>query len=154
VDFGTFAPSASGREFVEVNISSSLISLVSHFVEREDADLARLLRGLQAIRVNVIGLDNENRSALAERVKTVRQQLDSKGWERVVTAQQRDQDVGVYLKTQGGESVQGLTVVVMEGDKQAVFVNVVGDIRPEQVSKLAEKFNIEPLKKIAPQISK
>ena len=108
----------------------------------------------RSIRVNVVGLDNNNRNELAERVKSVRKQLESKGWERVVTAQQRDQDVGVYLKTQGGEAVQGLTVVVLDGAKEAVFVNVVGEIRPEQVSKLAEKFNIEPLKKIAPQMSK
>jgi hypothetical protein len=34
----------------------------------------------------------------------------------------------------------------MQGDGHAVFVNVVGDIRPEKLAMVGERFNIEPLK--------
>jgi len=149
VDFGVFSAPASGGEFVEVNLTSNLIALAARFVEKEDADVANLIKGLHGIRVNVIGLDDQNRTEMEERIQKVRKQLDGNGWERVVTAKQKEHDVGVYLKTKDSDTVQGLVVTVLEGTKQAVFVNVVGNIRPEQVSQLGEKFHIEPLKKIA-----
>ena len=147
VDFGKFSTPGAGGEFVEVNLTSSLISLAAKFVEKEEPDVARLLGGLQLVRVTVIGLNDENRGDLEKRTQKIRKDLDSKGWERIVTAQKDDQDVGVYLKTHGKDSVQGVVVTVMEGKKQAVFVNVVGDIKPEQLSMLGEKLHIDPLKK-------
>jgi hypothetical protein len=37
----------------------------------------------------------------------------------------------------------------MEGNHQAVFVNIVGDIKPEQIAMIGERLHIDPLKKIA-----
>src|SRR6478609_8210477 len=51
VDFGTFAAPASGGEFVEVNVTSSLISLATKFLEKDQPDVAQVLKGLQLVRV-------------------------------------------------------------------------------------------------------
>ncbi len=147
IDFGDFAPPSSGGEFVEVNLTSSLISLAARFVEKADADVAQLLSGLHLVRVNVIGLDDSNRPELEKRIQGVRKQLDGKGWERIVTAQKEGQDVSVFLKTQNKDTVQGVVVMVLDGDKQAVFVNVVGNIKPDQLALLGDKLNIDQLKK-------
>jgi len=146
VDFGTFSPSASGGEFVEVNLSSNLISMAAQFIQKSEPDVAKLLTGLHQVRVNVIGLDDENRVDLEKRVRKVRRELDSKGWERVVTALEKNQDVGVYLKTANKDTIQGLAVIVLEGKKEAVFVNIVGNIKPEQLAMVGERLHIEPLK--------
>ena len=65
-----------------------------------------------------------------------------------MTAQKKDEDVGVYIKTRGEEAVQGVVVTVIDGNKEAVLVNIVGDIKPEKLAIIGERFNIEPLKKI------
>jgi len=147
VDFGTFS-AASGGEFVEVNVTSSLISLAASFVEKEEPDVAKLLKGLQLVHVNVVGINDENKADLDTRAQKICKDLESKGWEKVVTAQQRDQNVGIYLKTQQNGNVQGLVVVAVDGKKEAVFVNVVGDIKPEQLSTLGDRLHIDPLKKL------
>src|SRR5439155_533363 len=72
VDFGKFSPPASGGEFVEVHIKSNVISMVARLVEKSEPDVAELIRGLQLIRVNVIGLDEENRAEMEKRVKKIR----------------------------------------------------------------------------------
>jgi hypothetical protein len=148
VDFGAFAPPASGGEFVEVNISSSLISMAARLVEKQEPDVAQLLNGLHLIQVHVVGLDDDNRSELERRVQKLRKELDGKGWEKVVTAKNQDQDVGIYLKTQDKDSVEGLVVMVVEPNKQAVFINIVGDIKPEKLALLGDRLHIDPLKKI------
>src|SRR5438093_12706276 len=85
IDFGKFSPPASGGEFVEVHIKSNLISMAARLVEKSEPDLAELIRGLQLIRVNVIGLDEENRAEVDKRVKNIRSKLHAHGLERFVT---------------------------------------------------------------------
>ena len=154
VDFGKFSPSASGGEFVEVNVKSNLIAMVARLTKKEEPEVAELLSGLQLIRVNVIGLNEENRAEIQERVKTIRGELDAQGWESIVTAQQKNEDVRIYLKIRGDEAVQGLVVTILEGNKQAVLVNIVGDIKPEKLAEVGEQFNIDPLKKIGRGLKK
>jgi len=149
VDFGTFSPPKGGGEFVEVNVPTGLIALAARLVEKEEPEVAKLLNGLKLVRVNVIGLDGENRAVLQERAQKIRNSLAGKGWERIVTAQQKDQNVSVYLKMAEAGAVQGLVAVVLDGKAHAVFANVVGDIRPEQLAMLGDKFHIDPLKQIS-----
>jgi hypothetical protein len=115
---------------------------------KDETEVTEVLKGLKSIRVNVLGVNQENREDLQNRIQSVRSQLDQGGWERVVTVMNGKDDVGVYMKTRGPEAVEGLVVTVLEGKGHAVFVNVVGDIRPEKLSMLGERFNIEPLKHI------
>jgi len=50
------------------------------------------------------------------------------------------------MKTRGPEAVEGIVVTVLEDKGHAVFVNLVGDIRPDKLNTVGERFNIEPLK--------
>jgi len=144
VEFGKLTPTPGG-EFVEVNVNSNLIAMVASLA-KDDPQVTEVLKGLKGIRVNVVGLNQGNREELEGRIQSVRSQLDDGGWERVVTVVNGKDDVGVHLKMRGPEAVEGLVVTILEGKGHAVFVNVVGDIRPEKLTMLGERFNIEPLK--------
>ena len=144
VDFGKFTPPPGG-EFVEVNVNSNLIAMVTNLA-KDEPEVVEVLKGLKSIRVNVIGLNQANREEVENRVQSVRTQLDDGGWERIVTVLKGKDDIGVYMKTRGPEAVEGIVVTVLGGKNQAVLVNVVGDIRPEKLQVLGERFNIEPLK--------
>ena len=61
------------------------------------------------------------------------------------------EDVGVFTKTRGGDALAGLAVTVTDG-KDVVLVNIVGDIRPDQIAALGESLNIKPLKDIGKAI--
>jgi uncharacterized protein DUF4252 len=63
--------------------------------------------------------------------------------------QEKNDDVAIYLKTRGKEAVEGLVVTVLDGRKEAVFVNIVGDIKLEKLAALGDKFNLDALKKAA-----
>jgi Domain of unknown function (DUF4252) len=148
IDFGKITPAAGGT-FVEVNVKAQLISLAARLVEKEEPAAADLLRNLKAVRVNVVGLDEGNREELQGILKKLRSELDRSGWERIVTVQDKDEEVGVFVKHRGDEAIEGIVVTVVDGDKEAVLVNVVGDIDPEKIALLGEKLGIDPLKKAA-----
>lgn len=154
IDFGKLTPAADGGQFVEVNIKGNLLNMAARLAAKEEPEIAELLKGIQSVRVNVVGLDDGNRAETQARIKAVRGELDVKGWERVVAVSEKDQDVGIYLKTRGQDAVEGLVVTVIENGKQAVLVNIVGDIRPEKLADLGEKLGIEPLKNLHPTSGK
>ncbi len=147
IDLGKFTPTA-GAEFVEVNINSNLIAMVTNFAKKAEPEVAEILMGLKSIRVNVMGMNDKNREDITARVASLRAQLDKGGWDRVVTVMKDEDDVGVFMKTRGADVVEGLVVTVLNGNNQAVFVNIIGDIRPEKLATVGERFNIEPLKHI------
>jgi hypothetical protein len=148
VDFGSFSPPKSGGQFVEVNVPAALINLAAQVVAKDEPEAAKLLNGLKLVKVNVIALDDENRPDLEKRAQKIRQDLSGNGWERVVTVQEKDQDVSVYLNMDGSGVVQGLAAVVINGKDQAVFANVVGEIKPEQLAMLGDRLHIKPLKEL------
>ena len=149
VDFGKFTPSGDGGEFVEIQIKSNLLSLAAQMVEKQEPDVAKIMRSVELIHVNVIGLTDANRADVEKRVRQIRHDLDAQGWEHNVVVQQKDgEDVGVYTKTRGGEALAGLAITVIEPKAEVVLINIVGDIRPDQVAALGEKLDIEPLKKV------
>ncbi len=146
VDLGTWMPPKKGGEFVEVNLRDNLLGMAARIAAKDQPEVSELLNGIHSIRVHVIGLDDSNRNTNTEHVQALRKSLDASGWERVVSVAETNQEVAVHLRTQGSEAVQGLVVTVLEGNHQAVVVHISGDIRPEKLATLGEKFGIEPLK--------
>jgi len=146
IDFGSFTPSENGT-FVEIKISKGLINMATRITEESEPEMARILSGLNSIRVNVIEFDDKDREGIESRVYDIRNQLDSRGWERVVNVREDKEDVGVYVKLNGEEAIEGLAVTVISGD-EAVLVHVDGRIRPEELAQVGERLNIKPLQKL------
>ena len=154
VDFGKFSPPGRGGEFVEIDLKSNLVAMVASFAKKGQPEVAELLKGLHSARINVIGLTEENRVEMEQKIKDIRSHLDTHGWTRVVTVQEKGEDVGIYIKTRGEEAVEGVVVTVLDGKHEAVFINVVGDIRPEQLAVIGERLNLDPLKKVGNKLKK
>jgi hypothetical protein len=153
IDFGEFIAPSDGGEFVEVNLQSNLLSLASKLVAKHEPEAASLLANIEAVRVNVVGFDQKNRESLVAKAREVKEKLAREKWDKIVTAQQKNEDVNIYVKT-SGEAIEGVTIVVLEGEKQAVFVNVVGNIKPEQLSMLGDRLHIDELKKAGQAVEK
>lgn len=149
VDIGQLMPSAKG-EFVEVNLSPGMLKFAAKLATRHDPDAAELIANLKRIRVNVIGMDDSNRVATTEKIESVRRTLESQGWTKMVTVRDADQgdNVDVHVKQRGDDSIDGLVVTIIDRKGEAVFVNIVGNINADQIAKIADKFDIDPLKKV------
>jgi ATP sulfurylase len=155
VDMARVVEPAKAAQYVDVNVGRTLISLAARFVEKQQPETAELLRSVHLVRVNVVGVTDENREELQKRIGELRSQLDKQGWQRIVAVQEKNgEDVGVYLKTRGNDAVEGLFVSVLDGKKEAVLVNIVGDIRPEQVMALGEALGIDAVKQAGAAVKK
>ena len=128
--------------------------MVARIVQKSENEAGELLKGLERVRVNVVGLDDENRADIQERVTAIRSKLDEEGWDPIVTVKDKGDDVAVYLKMRGEEAVEGIVVTVLDGNKEAVFINIVGNIQPEKIAMIGEKLNLPPLTKLTAALKK
>ena len=149
IDIGQLMPSAKGQ-FVEVNLSQAMLKFAARIAARHEPEAAEMIRNLKSIRVNVVGLDDTNRAATVEQIESVRRKLETQGWTKMVTVREKNDgdNVDVHVKQHGEEAIDGLVVTVIDRKGEAVFVNIVGNINADQIAKIAEKFDIEPLRKV------
>lgn len=149
VDFKNFLPAAIG-EVVEVDINPSLLRFAAKVAGKQEPQAAELLGKIQHVRVNVVDLDDSNRADALGKIAAVRAQLEAAGWQKAVSVRnsKKGEDVAVFIQQAGDDAIAGIVVTVIQNKKQAVFVNVVGDIRADQLASIGAQFNIPPLRNL------
>jgi len=147
VDIGQLIPAAKG-EFVEVNLSPGMLKFAAKIASRQEPEAAELIGNLKRVRVNVVSLDDSNRKETIAQIESVRRKLEGQGWTQMVSVRERGDgdNVDVHVKQRGEDIIEGLVVTVIDRKGEAVFVNIVGNISADQIAKVAENLNIEPLK--------
>ena len=147
-DFGDLKP-AAGEQFVQVDLNGTLLRLAAAFTKNEEPQIAELIGNLERVRVNVLGLSDENRETTLAQIEAIRADLDAQGWKRVVTVREaKGDDVAIFIKEAGGTSIHGVVISVISHSGEAVLVNVVGDVAIDQLAALGESLNIDPLRKL------
>ena len=148
VDFGEIDELKDVEETVEVFIRGPLLRFVSKATRNEDPNLADLLDGLLLIRVNVFEVTPDNEQKVKDVISDISKKLEKKKWERMVRIRKRDENANVFTQFGKNDELTGLVVLGFEERDEAVFVNIVGRIDPEQLGKLSGKFNIPSLDSI------
>ncbi len=139
VDFGELS-AVFGEPSVQISVGESLLGLVSSLSASEDPEAAELFNRLNGVRVSVFETDSMADGAV-DLVKDVSSRLSDRGWEAVVTVNSKDEQVRVFMMI-NDDQVEGITVMAIE-ETEAVFVNVIGSINPEELGKVMENFDIE-----------
>jgi hypothetical protein len=114
---------------IQVMLDPPLLKLVASASKQSDEDLNALISQLAFVRVNVYEDLSTEDAKLAEAVDTQVTTLAGKGWSTVARVRQDDQHVDVLMKTVD-DKIVGF-VVFVAGDGDLVFVNIAGDIDPE-----------------------
>lgn len=149
VDIGQLVPSTKGQ-FVEVNLSPALMKFAARLAKHQEPDAAEIVGDIKHVRVNVVGLDDANRATNIEKIEAARAKLESQGWAKLVTVREANDgdNVAIFAKMKGEDSIEGLVVTVIDRKGEAVFVNIVGTINPDKIASLAEKYDLEPLRHV------
>jgi hypothetical protein len=131
---------------VEVNLQGTLLKMVAAAArakrdgdEEEGENSARaaaLLERISAIYVRIYEPEDVPMETLEARSADLIDRLRAEGWETIVRVREEDEHVNIQLRSRNEDTVAGLVVLVNETDGESVFVNIVGDISPEDIGQL------------------
>lgn len=153
-DFGNIPGPTGQGEQVEVHLPRNLVAIAARIVAKQEPEIAKLLGSIDSVHVRVVGLDDGNRADVQKRIGEIRSQLANGGWHRIVSVNDSGDDVAIYMRTSGDESIEGVTITVIDHNAEAVLVNVVGSIRPEQIAELAEVLHVPHLASLSAAIER
>ena len=107
----------------------------------DDPETRALLSSLDGVRVRVYEIDGDA-GRVAARMDRMSANLQDDGWERVVLVREQAETVHMLLRMTDGR-ISGMTVLVCDGDREAVVVNLMGDIRPEHFSDVMVALDVD-----------
>jgi hypothetical protein len=141
VDFGSLS-SVYGEPRVMINISGLVLKFMAAATaaHQDEAEAAELMRNLKAVRVNVYSTAGVLEPAL-EQIARVKEMLQKHDWQPVVQVRESDEEVQIFMKADD-TGVQGLTVMSVDSE-EAVFINILGQIDPSQLSVVMDKLDVD-----------
>ena len=127
---------------VEINIEGALLSLVAAGAKNSDPEFASLIGGLKSIKLRVIPLKDLDESALRTKMGRTVSWLEDRGWKATLKVRNEGEETYIYLKETAGK-IDGLTLLSLSPGDEAVVINIVGRIDPEQLGRLTQHFDVD-----------
>jgi len=114
---------------ISLSLGPTVLHFAASFID-DDPAVRDLLRSLDGVRVRVYEV-NGDASKVAGRIQHMSTKMQDDGWQPIMLVRQEDEQTHMLMRMVDGE-IRGMTVLVLDGDSEAVIVNLMGDIKPEQ----------------------
>lgn len=138
VSFGELS-SVYGEPKVMINIGGTILRFVGA-AAKDDPEAQAILQNLKGVRINVYATGGDSTAAL-EQVTRVKGMLKGGGWEPIVQVNEDGEQAQIFMKI-AGDKMEGLTVMAVD-DEEAVFINIIGQLDPAQLSAVMDNFDID-----------
>jgi len=130
---------------VQIDLDPAMLGWVTEATKPSNPQAADAIASIKGVRVLVYENIEEHLDAVRTYVDETSRKLERDGWRRTVYIRDGDEHVRVYVKlgdsaTAAKAQVAGMTVMVIDGDSEAVFINVAGPIDPAQLGGIASGF--------------
>ncbi|MFQ5628006.1 MAG: DUF4252 domain-containing protein [bacterium] len=132
---------------LEINLEGFLLSMAASATKIAEPDLADVLDNLLYVRVERYDLPFDKRKTVQDKNSDLAKNLDKSGWERIVRVRENRDDVYIYLKPDK-KNIVGIVVMAVEGSKNVLFANIVGNIDPEQIGRIGSRWDLDHLDSI------
>jgi hypothetical protein len=123
-----------------LSIGPAVLNFAAKHAE-DDPETQALLRGLDGVRIRVYEI-NGNASRVSTRMQSMSQKLVAGGWEQVMLVRSAGEQAHMLVKLADAR-ICGMTVLVSDGQSEAVVINLMGEIQPQQFSNVMVALDID-----------
>lgn len=126
---------------VEINLEGALLRLMAAAARGADPEFSSLIAGLKAIKVQAVPVSGLDEEALRSKIGRTVRWLEDHGWTSTMKVREHGEETYLYLKEIDGK-ISGLTLLSLEPGDEAVVINIVGRIDPEQLGRLSQSLDL------------
>jgi len=152
VDFEALGLVNQDEVNLRVSLYGPILRLVAEATRQDEPGFSDVLDKLRAIRADLYDVAPERRQELRRRTTETARMLERRGWQTVVEVRSKTGDLSYIQTRSDGSAISGLSVMFIEPDGSAGFINIVGDVSPEELGRLGRTFHIEPLERMESEI--
>lgn len=127
-------------QVMTLSIGPSLLRFAASHID-DDPEIRDLLKSLDGIRIRIYEI-NGDAGRVAARMDGMSLRLQDGGWEPVMLVRGENETTHMLLRTVNGQ-ICGLTVLVSDGEQEAVIVNLMGRIKPDQFSDVMVALDVD-----------
>jgi hypothetical protein len=140
---------------VEIDLGPDMMRFFGEAAKESVQDTTGL-EGVTNVRVRVYEGIGDSEAELLKFVDDTSRTLESSGWRSVIRVNEGGERVRIFMKPapsgagQGG--IEGITLMVVDtgGGDEAVFINIAGDIQPEQLGRIAARIGMDGMFDMVP----
>jgi len=136
----------------DVDLSGAMLGLVSAATESDDQGLSDVTAGLERVRVLVGKPISTDLESVIFEIERAADQLVAEGWKQVVKVRDDEEAVRLLVR-ESGSTIEGMTVLVADGDDEVVLVNIVGRIDPAMLGNLGALGSLHELQGLGIHVS-
>ncbi len=138
--FGDLSSLDDSVSYKEIKISQELFALISN-METEDPEIKELFSNIRSFNASIFKVTESNAEKIRKKIKDCDNSLTKSDWTRIVQVTGKNEGLNVYVKSKNEKEIFGVVVMRFNKDKEAAFVNIIGDIKMEAIGKLSSKFH-------------
>ncbi|TFG39943.1 MAG: DUF4252 domain-containing protein [Candidatus Aminicenantes bacterium] len=132
---------AKGDLEVDIDLTGAMLQVAAGAMQSEngeDEDLAKLVAGLERIRVQVGAPQGADATTIAHSFDSAISTMEGAGWSRILRVVDEGEQVYLFARENAGR-IAGLTALINDENEEIVLVNLVGDIDPVVLGKVIAK---------------
>lgn len=149
LDLSSLSSFATGDKGSEIIVEQGLLKMLAKMAGEKNDEISRQMGELKLVRLNSFEVSEENIKAIENKIASIDKELLGKDWDRIARTKSDNEYANIYVKTAGSDRFLGIVITSMNSKiKRASFINVVGNIDPAVIGKLAKDLNIPQLGKI------
>lgn len=155
VDGSAFAELADDDDnVIEISIQGALLKMLTSAISEKNKELGEVLSGIVSINAVVVELDDESGDKAVRLARSTAEELKDDGWEQIIHVRQKGDANVAVLAHHDDDDIDGLVVLVVEGDDQVVFANIAGTIDLAGLAKIGMNFDVAGLEQLSEEIMK
>ena len=125
---------------MNISLGPTLLRFAARHMD-DDPEVRELLRNLDGIRIRMYEIDGDA-GRVAVRIGSISDHLQTDGWEPVVLIREQNEETHMLVRMVGG-TISGMTVLTSDGESEAVVINLMGDIQPEQFGNVMAALDVD-----------
>lgn len=130
-----FAKYSTDENITSVNISSSMLGLVTNFLGEDDQEAKELLSNIKSVKL--LASEGGNESLSKELMSIVK----ASGLEELMRVNDEGSTVRILVNEQ--KDIIKEVIVYVDGEDETVFINIIGDIDPKKVGEVMRTLDID-----------